>query len=91
MYDFSAVDAEGNPITNFDEMLSITLSYDPADLGGLDEESLTINFYDELLAIWVPILSVVDLVNDTGLQQKLTISHCDEAQRVGGVHQGNYG
>ena len=66
MYDFSAEDPDGNPVTNFGEVLIITLQYDPADLGGLDEESLTINYYDEVLASWLALLpSIVDTVNNT--------------------------
>jgi hypothetical protein len=66
VYDFSAEDTAGNPVTSFGKMLTITLRYDPADLGGLDELSLTINYYDEGLASWVPILpSFVDTVNHT--------------------------
>jgi hypothetical protein len=65
VYEFSAVDAGGQSVTDFTGFLTITLQYDPADLGGLDELSLTIQYYDELLASWVPIPSVVNTGNHT--------------------------
>jgi len=66
VYEFTAVDAEGNPVTSFEETLFITLRYDPNGLHGLDEQSLTINYYDDLLTSWAPLLpSVVDTVNYT--------------------------
>ena len=65
VYDFSAYDTEGNPMTEFGEMITITLRYDPADLNGLLEQDLKILYYDTLLAGWVPILSVVDAVSLT--------------------------
>lgn len=56
VYAFSAFDASGNLFTDFDEMLTLTLSYDPADLGGLDEESVTIQYYNAVLGVWEPLL-----------------------------------
>ena len=74
-YAFSAVDADGNPVTSFgDYFLEITLRYNQEDLDGLDEQSLTINYYD-LTAGWMPIPSTVDTVNDivTGRTNHFTL------------------
>jgi hypothetical protein len=65
VYDFSAIDALGNPVAQFDEMLEITLRYDPNDLGGFLEEALEILYYDDVLASWMPIPSMVDTNNHT--------------------------
>jgi hypothetical protein len=59
VYAFEAVDANGNPATDFgDDWVTLTMSYDPDDLNGLDEQSLTIHYYD---GAWMPLSLIVDL------------------------------
>ena len=61
--DFSAVDAEGNPVTEFDDFVQITLQFDPADLNGLDP---VIHYYDgESWVALQPPAQFVDYDNNT--------------------------
>ncbi len=62
VFELSAFDQDGNPLTGFDEMLALTLSYDPdlVAFKGLIKEYLAIQYYDQVVTGWIPIPSVVD-------------------------------
>jgi hypothetical protein len=64
VYALEAVDADGNPVTDFgNDWVTLTMSYDRDDLNGLDEQSLPIYYYD---GAWMPLLSIVDPMTRTG-------------------------
>jgi len=45
-FQLTAEDALGNPITDFDPPLIVTIQYDPAELGGIPEEILMLYTWD---------------------------------------------
>jgi hypothetical protein len=63
VYDFTAYTLEEEIITQFNDTVVLTLSYNPAELGGLDEQDLVIYYYDDVLASWSSIPSIVDAEN----------------------------
>ncbi len=46
-YNFTAVDEDGNEVTEFDKSVKITIYYDEDALGTIDEEDLVIFYWDE--------------------------------------------
>ena len=64
-YAFEAVDAEGNPVTVFEETLELTFQYDPdpVALKELVEEDLKVYHYNG--SAWIPLPSSVDTFNHT--------------------------
>jgi hypothetical protein len=65
-YDFRCWDSDGNPVTTFDQPVTITINYDVADLNGMSEDSLLIYWYNTETSAWEAVVpSVVDKVNHT--------------------------
>lgn len=66
-YAFEAVDAEGNPVKDFGEMLTLTFQFNPDDLNRFDEDSLMIRYWDDTLSSpsWVDLPSIVDTAKHT--------------------------
>lgn len=63
-YDFTCQDLLTNSlVTQFDKSVTIDLSYDPAQLGGNSESSLTIAYYDAASGKWTAAPSTVDTTN----------------------------
>ncbi len=63
IYDYS-IEAEGEKVTIFEQLVTITLSYTDDQISGLDEDSLTIYYYDESLSQWLALESTVDKDNN---------------------------
>ena len=51
-FDLSAFDAVDNPITNFSLPLTVWISYDEANLGGVMEDELTLFYWNSASASW---------------------------------------
>jgi hypothetical protein len=63
-YDFTCQDLLTNSlVAQFDKSVTINLSYDPAQLGGNSESSLTISYYDASSGKWVAVPSTIDTTN----------------------------
>jgi hypothetical protein len=72
-YEFKCFDTSGNPITAFDQPVTITISYDQAALNGMSEDSLIIYYFDTADSTWKAVTPcVVDKVNHT---VTITVSH----------------
>jgi hypothetical protein len=65
-YEFTCTDIEGNPITSFDQPVTITIYYNEADLNGMAETSLQIYWYNPNALAWEAVIPcVVDTANNT--------------------------
>ncbi len=72
-YEFKCFDTNGAPITSFNQPVTITISYDPAALNGMSEDSLIIYYFDTADSTWKAVTPcVVDKVNHT---VTITVSH----------------
>jgi murein DD-endopeptidase MepM/ murein hydrolase activator NlpD len=56
----SVFDAQGQPVTSFDPPLAITLSFDPAQLNGVDPATLGIYFRRDSASEWLPLPTQID-------------------------------
>lgn len=84
-YEFECFDASGNPITTFDQPVTIVISYDPAKLNGMSEDSLVIYYYDTTDSTWKAVVpSVVDKVKHT---VTITVSHFTQFGVLGASSQ----
>ncbi len=63
IYEFTATNTLGEPVTNFDDAVQMTLKYDPDTLGGINEQTLKIHYYDDASGQWVELPSTVDTEN----------------------------
>lgn len=57
------VQADFGPDTWFNKPVTVTISYKNADLSGIDENSLTIAWYDETTGQWIDVGGKVDIKN----------------------------
>ena len=64
-YDFTATNLQGVNVTSFDDNVTITLKYNPDNLGEIEASTLKVNYYDEVNEAWVELPSIVDTVNHT--------------------------
>jgi hypothetical protein len=72
-YEFNCYDNNGNPVTTFNQPVTITIDYDPTALNGMSEDSLIIYYYDTADSTWKAVTpSVVDKINHT---LTITVSH----------------
>ncbi len=72
-YEFNCYDTNGTPITTFSQPVTITISYDPAALNGMSEDSLIIYYFDTADSTWKAVTPcVVDKVNHT---VTITVNH----------------
>ena len=62
VYSF-AVEAAGVAVTTFEQSVTVTIDYTADQVSGLDEDTLTIYYYDESLSRWLALASTVDKVN----------------------------
>jgi len=60
----SAQDLSGNPIVDFSEPLTLEVHYSDDDLTYLSEDTLSLYSWDDLTSAWLPISTVLDLVNN---------------------------
>ena len=63
-YEIQAMNAWGEPVTQFDDEIAITLPYNPAAVGS-NWEQLALEYYDEASSQWIALPSTVDPVNYT--------------------------
>lgn len=63
VYEFTAMLASGEPVTEFSADVRLSLPYNPDEFGGIDERELKMHYYDEVLGEWIALASEVDLVN----------------------------
>lgn len=64
-YEFECIDGVGQPITEFNSPVTITIHYNDADLNGLSEDSLQIYWYDSDLGVWEAVTPLyIDKVNN---------------------------
>jgi hypothetical protein len=61
----STIDVNFGPDGSFDIPVTVTICYKDADLTGIDEEDLTIAWYDEISGQWVDIGGTVDTKKQT--------------------------
>jgi hypothetical protein len=65
-YDFVCFDGDGQPITEFNQPVTITIHYSDADLGDISEDSLQIFWYNTATGAWEAVTPcTVDKVNNT--------------------------
>ena len=64
VYNFIAVDEQGNPVTQFNQTLELNFQYDYSD--GVLEQDLTILYYDYWLGEWLAIPSEFDEITGYG-------------------------
>ncbi|MFC1996758.1 carboxypeptidase regulatory-like domain-containing protein [Chloroflexota bacterium] len=64
-FSIKAVTADGTPVTTFSEPFTITINYSDADVFGLDEASLTLNFWNNQTGQWEELLATVDPAANT--------------------------
>lgn len=57
-----AVDGAGAPVTSFNPGVTVTVSYDPNLLGGLDPTTLQIYYWAAEAGVWQPLATTVDTV-----------------------------
>ena len=62
-YHFTALNAQGEPVTRFARAVTVGLRYAPDDLDPADELLLTLKYYDEGQGTWVELPSTVDIVH----------------------------
>ena len=62
VYSF-AVEAAGVAVTTFEQSVTVTINYTADQISDLDEDTLTIYYYDESLSRWLALASSVDKVN----------------------------
>lgn len=64
LYNYSAVSGT-TTITTFSKSVTLTLTYTDAQISGLDESTLTVNYYDETAGKWKALTTTVDAANNT--------------------------
>lgn len=64
VYDCAVTVAE-ETVTTFEQAVTVTLTYTDTQVAGLDEDTLTINYYDTTLSQWVALTTTVDKENNT--------------------------
>ena len=64
VYNFTAVDEQRNPVTQFDQILELSFQYDYSD--GVFEQDLAILYYDYWSGEWVAIPSEFDEITGYG-------------------------
>jgi len=62
-YHFTAIKAQGEPVTRFARAVTVGLRYEPDDVDPADELLFTLKFYDEGQSQWVKLPSTVDIVH----------------------------
>jgi len=60
----SAQDMSGNPVVDFSEPVTVEVNYSDADLTYVLENTLSLYSWDDLTSAWLPISTVLDLVNN---------------------------
>lgn len=63
VYDYS-VAAAGEAVSTFEESVTVSFTYTELQISGLDEDTLTIAYYDEATSAWVELETTVDAVNN---------------------------
>ncbi|HBY94789.1 MAG TPA: hypothetical protein DEP84_12665 [Chloroflexi bacterium] len=65
VFSIDAEDEEGNSVTGFSNPFSIIIHYDESDLEGIDENTLTLSYWDTASEAWEGILTTVDAEANT--------------------------
>lgn len=60
-----AYDLSNSEVVSFTRQFSITISYESEDVGTIDEDTLSLYYWDEELEQWVEVESIVDTVENT--------------------------
>lgn len=63
--EFTAINASGTPITSFNRAVDVAFRYHPEELGGIKEQDITVQYYDELSKKWVALASIIDTTAHT--------------------------
>jgi peptidoglycan hydrolase-like protein with peptidoglycan-binding domain len=64
VYNYSATSA-GAAVTTFEESVTLSLTYTEGQIGGLDEATLKVYYWDETISSWVGLTSVVNTTTKT--------------------------
>ena len=65
IYNFTATSAEGDPITTFDQPVTLTFTYTDAQIAEIGESSLQVYYWDSSSSAWVSVGGTVDPVTNT--------------------------
>jgi hypothetical protein len=63
IYQITAVDVNGNPVTNFSQAITLTFTYTDDQIAGLDENALKVYMWDGVK--WVALASTVNSTTNT--------------------------
>jgi len=65
IYNFTATSAEGDPITTFDQPVTLTFTYTDAQIAEIGESSLQVYYWDSSSSSWISVGGTVDPVTNT--------------------------
>jgi len=65
IYNFTATSAGGDPITTFDQPVTLTFTYTDAQIAEIGESSLQVYYWDSSSSAWVSVGGTVDPVTNT--------------------------
>ncbi len=65
VFSITAVDGRGNPVTHFDQQITIVIEYAQSDVDGVIEEDLVLHYWNIDEGRWVFIPGVVDTQANT--------------------------
>ena len=60
IFSITAEDGDGNPVTHFDQNITIVIIYDESEIEGMAEEDLALNYWSVTEKRWVFLMTEVD-------------------------------